>query len=96
VPIRDVRRKLKGARTLLDARLQESYRDKIKAVELEAERLQQEALYASAKAALPGTEASPPVAAMVNVAAYESALGTEFPKATVAVLANAFAAVVGH
>ncbi len=46
IPIRDVRRKLKGAKTFVDPAKQEALRDKVKAVELEAEKLQQEALYA--------------------------------------------------
>ena len=46
IPIRDTRRKLKGAKTFVDPAKQEALRDKVKAVELEAEKLQQEALYA--------------------------------------------------
>ncbi len=96
VPIREVRRKLKGAATLVDPDTQEAFRNKVKAVELEAERLQQEALYAFAKSGPLGTEALPAVAALANIAAYESVLGINFPKSSVAVLANAFAAVMAH
>jgi uncharacterized protein (TIGR02444 family) len=96
IPIRDVRRKLKDAPTLVEAGTQEAFRNKVKAVELEAERLQQEALYAFAKSGPLGTEALPPVAALANIAAYESALGVDFPKPTIAALATAFAAVIGH
>lgn len=96
VPIRDVRRKLKGAATLVDPGVQEAFRNKVKAVELEAERLQQEALYAFAKSGPLGTEASPPVAALANIAAYESLLGVNFPNPAVAALASAFATVIGH
>jgi uncharacterized protein (TIGR02444 family) len=96
VPIRDVRRKLKGAATLVDPGTQEAFRNKVKAVELEAERLQQEALYAFAKSGPLGTETLPPVAALANIAAYESVLGVNFPKPSVAALASAFAAVIGH
>ena len=96
IPIRDVRRKLKGAPTLVEADTQEAFRSKVKGVELEAERLQQEALYAFTKSGPLGTEASPPVAALANIAAYESVLGIDFPKSSVAVLASAFAAVIGH
>ncbi len=46
IPIRDTRRKLKGAKTFVEPAKQEALRDKVKAVELEAEKLQQEALYA--------------------------------------------------
>ncbi len=96
VPIRDARRKLKGADTLVDPGAQEAFRTKVKAVELEAERLQQEALYAFAKSGPLGTEAVAPVAALANITAYESVLGVNFPKSSVAALASAFAAVIGH
>src|SRR3974390_1694991 len=59
VPIRDARRKLKGAATLVDPGMQEVFRNKVKAVELEAERLQQEALYTFAKSGPLGAEALP-------------------------------------
>jgi uncharacterized protein (TIGR02444 family) len=96
VPIRDARRKLKGAATLVEPGTQEVFRNKVKAVELEAERLQQEALYAFAKSGLLGTEAPAPVAAIANVGAYESALGVNFPKSSIALLATAFAAALRH
>jgi uncharacterized protein (TIGR02444 family) len=96
IPIRDVRRKLKGAPTLVAAGTQEAFRNKVKAVELEAERLQQEALYAFAKSGPLGSEALPPVAALSNIAAYESVLGVNFPKPSIAALASAFASVIGH
>jgi uncharacterized protein (TIGR02444 family) len=94
VPIRDVRRKLKGAATLVAASRQEAFRTKIKAIELEAERLQQEALYEATRdgspAGMPGAEAAPDAAARANVAAYESMLGVRFPPAAVDVLIGAF------
>ena len=52
IPIRETRRKLKGAPTLVEAGRQEAFRTKIKAIELEAERLQQEALYARSRSVL--------------------------------------------
>jgi uncharacterized protein (TIGR02444 family) len=96
IPIRDVRRKLKGAPTLVEADTQEAFRNKVKVVELEAERMQQEALYAFAKSGPLGTEASSSVAALANIAAYESVLGVNFPKPSVAALAGAFAAVTSR
>jgi uncharacterized protein (TIGR02444 family) len=96
VPIRDARRKLKGAATLVEPGTQEVFRNKVKAVELEAERLQQEALYAFAKSGPLGTEAPASVAAIANVAAYESALGVNFPKSSIALLATAFATALRH
>ena len=92
VPIRDVRRKLKAAPTMLEAGKQEAFRTKIKALELEAERLQQEALYAS-RSSLPGNAAQPAAAAPANLTAYERVLGARFAKAAVDRLLGAFAAV---
>jgi uncharacterized protein (TIGR02444 family) len=93
VPIRDVRRKLKGVPTLVEAGKQEAFRTKIKALELEAERLQQEALYARSRSAARGSGARPPAAARANLAAYESVLGTRFAKAAVDRLVSAFETV---
>jgi len=93
VPIRDVRRKLKAAPTMLEAGKQEAFRTKIKALELEAERLQQEALYGRSRAMPRGTAASPPAAARANLAAYEDVLGTRLPQPAVDRLLSAFAAV---
>ena len=96
VPIRDVRRKLKGAATLVDPAVQEAFRNKVKTVELEAERMQQEALYTFAKSGPLVTEASSRAAALANIAAYAGMLGVTFPKSSIAALTGAFAAVVEH
>jgi len=91
MPIRDVRRRLKGAKTFIDPAKQEALRDKVKVAELEAERLQQEGLYAVTQSGPPlGTAAAPAAAARGNVAALASALGKSFPKATVDVLLGGF------
>jgi len=92
VPIRDVRRKLKGAATLVEANKQEAFRTKIKAIELEAERLQQEALYrhSLSRSAPLGSEAGPAIAARANLAAYEQVLALRFPKAALDRLIGAF------
>jgi hypothetical protein len=90
IPIRDARRKLKGAATLVAPAKQEAFRTKVKAVELDAERLQQEALYEFTQSGPLGTPAAPPAAARANVAAYESVLELRFPKASVDVLIAAF------
>jgi uncharacterized protein (TIGR02444 family) len=101
VPLRSVRRALKtpasaredGRLTplwLVEGGAAEAFRTRIKAVELEAERLQQEAMYQLATAAAPlGSEAaSAEAAARANLAAYESMCTTAFPKpATETVLA---------
>ena len=57
MPIRDARRKLKGAATLVEPGKQEAFRNKVKAIELEAERLQQEALYEFSRSGPLGTAA---------------------------------------
>jgi uncharacterized protein (TIGR02444 family) len=93
VPIRDTRRKLKGAATLVEPGQQEAFRNKVKAVELEAERLQQEALYGFTKSGPLGIKAAPRAAARANIAAYERAMGLNFPTASVAVLIGAFDAM---
>ncbi len=90
VPIRDARRKLKGAATLVEPGKQEAFRTKVKAIELEAERLQQEALYAFTQAGPLGTPAAPPAAARANVAAYEAVLGLRLPPQAVELLLAAF------
>jgi len=90
VPIRDVRRKLKGAATLVASQKQEAFRTKIKAIELEAERLQQEALYGLTRSGPLGGEAAPGAAARANLAAYERVLEASFSEPAVSVLVGAF------
>ncbi len=93
VPIRDTRRKLKGARTIVDPAAQEVFRNKVKAVELDAERLQQAALFAFTQGGPLGRKAAPPAAALGNLAAYERVVGARFAKHAVDVLLRAFAAI---
>ena len=90
IPVREVRRKLKAAPTLVEAGKQEAFRSKIKAIELEAERLQQEALYARSRLTPRGSEARPPAAARANLAAYERVLGARFPNPALDRLTSAF------
>jgi uncharacterized protein (TIGR02444 family) len=90
IPIREARRRLKGAETLIDPGKQEAFRNKVKALELEAERLQQEALYAFTQAGPLGKHASPPVAARGNVSAYERNMDVTFPRNVMDVLLGAF------
>src|SRR3984885_9618000 len=59
IPTRDPRRKLKGAATLVDPGKQEAFRNKVKAIELDAEKLQQEALYNFTRSGPLGAAASP-------------------------------------
>jgi len=81
IPLRTVRRALKTPPTLVAPATAELFRTKVKAVELEAERLQQEAMYQLARPPQLGHEAPSPVdAARTNVAAYETMRRTAFPK----------------
>lgn len=94
VPLRALRRALKTPPALVAPAAAEMFRTRIKAVELEAERLQQEAMYELARATLLGQEASSPAAAArANVAAYESMRAAVFPTGAVETLLAAFAAM---
>jgi uncharacterized protein (TIGR02444 family) len=90
IPIRDVRRRLKGAKTLVEPGKQETFRNKVKAIELEAERLQQEALYAFTLSSPLGKGAAPSAAARGNVSAYERIMNVTFPASAIDVLLGAF------
>ena len=89
VPLRTLRRKLKDGSSLVKPNTAELFRTKIKAVELESERLQQEAMFALADGL--ATESMPTVeaAARANVAAYEHALARTFAPAPVDTLVAA-------
>jgi uncharacterized protein (TIGR02444 family) len=94
IPLRAVRRALKSPPGLVAPAAAELFRTKIKAVELEAERLQQEAMYEVARPPLLGREAaSPEDAARANVAAYETMRQTAFPKPATETLLAAFASL---
>src|SRR6266566_3543246 len=89
IPLRNVRRALKMPPALVAAATAELFRTKIKAVELEAERLQQEAMYQLAPA-MPAGETAPSVAeaARTSVSAYAAMLAKPFsPPAVDALLA---------
>jgi len=91
IPLRAVRRTLKSAPRLIEPAASEAFRTKVKGLELEAERLQQEALYNFAQAASLGAPAaSAEEAARANVAAYEAFTGRRFPKLAVDALLEAF------
>jgi len=81
IPLRGVRRALKSPPVLVAPGTAELFRTRIKAVELEAERLQQEAMYELARVSLLGREApSLGEAARDNIAAYEAMGRKAFPK----------------
>jgi uncharacterized protein (TIGR02444 family) len=91
IPLRTVRRALKEPPTLISGAIAEAYRNKIKAVELEAERLQQEAMYALAETHKGSrTVSSSEEAARLDIAAYQSMLGVTFPESAVTTLLSNF------
>jgi uncharacterized protein (TIGR02444 family) len=90
IPIREVRRRLKGAPTLVEPGTQEVLRTKVKAIELEAERLQQEALYAFSQSGPLGRQTAPSAAVRGNVSAYQRTMNVTFPRSAVDVLLGAF------
>ncbi len=91
IPLRAVRRALKSPPPLIAAGNAELFRTRIKAVELEAERLQQEALHARFAAKQPGEAgASPGAAARANLAAYAEVHDKPFSPAAVETLLGAF------
>jgi uncharacterized protein (TIGR02444 family) len=92
VPIRDVRRALKSPPPVMAPEVAEGFRTRIKAVELEAERLQQEAMYGLVQSARIGGEkaASPVVAARGSVEAYQAVL-RPFPPGPIETVLTAFA-----
>jgi uncharacterized protein (TIGR02444 family) len=91
VPLRAVRRALKSPPALVESGTAELFRTKIKSAELEAERLQQEAMYDLAGEKLLGHKApSCDEAARANVAAYAANVSKPFPKPAVETLLAAF------
>jgi uncharacterized protein (TIGR02444 family) len=91
IPLRDVRRALRSPPPVMAREVAEGFRTRIKQVELEAERLQQEALYDLAQSSRFGKPAaSAAEAARVNVNAYQALLGA-FPPGALAAVLSAFA-----
>jgi uncharacterized protein (TIGR02444 family) len=90
-PLRSVRRTLKEGVPLVARDIAEFFRTRIKAVELESERLEQEALFAMIPSietvAAPSVEA----AARANVLAYEEALAVAFLPGPLEILIAALA-----
>jgi uncharacterized protein (TIGR02444 family) len=92
IPLRTLRRTLKSPPALVAAPIAEAFRTRIKAAELEAERLQQEAMYDLARETLLGEAASSSQqAAEANVAAYAQMRGVTFAEGAVKTLLAATA-----
>jgi uncharacterized protein (TIGR02444 family) len=84
IPLRTIRRALKSPSGLVEASAAEVFRTRIKAVELEAERLQQEAMHDLVRVTLLGeVAASVAEAARANVAAHETICRAAFAAAAV-------------
>ena len=98
VPLRAVRRALKAPPTLVAPATAEAFRTRIKAVELEAERLQQEAMYELARGnAAPGSAAgSSADAARTSLKSYATMRGVAFAKPAVETLLAAFTTLHGR
>jgi uncharacterized protein (TIGR02444 family) len=85
-PLRSVRRKLKEGVPLVERDTAEFFRTRIKAVELESERLEQEALFAMAPSIKTVAAPSVEAAARANVLVYEQALAVAFTPGPLEVL----------
>ena len=91
IPIRNIRRALKAPPPAMAPEAAEGLRTRIKAVELEAERLQQEALYGLAESSRLGRPApSKAEAASDSVSSYQGVIGP-FPPEPLATVLSAFA-----
>jgi uncharacterized protein (TIGR02444 family) len=91
IPVRNIRRELKTPPSVMAAEAAESLRTRIKAVELEAERLQQEALFGLAQTSRLGRPSPSKVqAAQDSVSSYQGVIGP-FPPEPLATVLSAFA-----
>lgn len=89
VPLRLVRRSLKDAPPLVEAAAAQVFRTQVKRLELEAERLEQEALFGLA-ATLRVSDGTPAEAAVrAHLETLAQVMGTEFPAAAVERLVEA-------
>lgn len=91
VPLREMRRGLKSPPAVVAPDVAEGFRTRIKAIELEAERLQQEAMYALAQSGRIGQAVASKIeAARGSVAAYQAHL-RPFPEGPLGTVLAAFA-----
>jgi len=80
VPLRALRRALKSPPAVIEPGAAEAFRTRIKGVELEAERLQQQTLYDLVPSLPFADAATPGEAARANVAAYQAINAKPFPR----------------
>ena len=91
VPLRGIRRALKSPPQVMTPEAAEGFRTRIKSAELEAERLQQEALYGiAASGTLGRASLSPDQAAQDSLSSYQGVIGP-FPPGPLATILKAFA-----
>jgi uncharacterized protein (TIGR02444 family) len=90
-PLRAIRRRLKEGSALIERGTTDAFRNKVKALELESERLQQEALFALAGGLATERAATVEAAAQTNVASYEDVLGRTLNPAAVTALLGTLA-----
>jgi uncharacterized protein (TIGR02444 family) len=91
IPLREMRRALKAPPSVIAPDVAEDFRTRVKAVELEAERLQQEAMHGLFQSGRFGRPAaSPAAAAQSSVDAYQAVLGP-FPPQPLEFVLSAFA-----
>ena len=91
VSLRAARVYLREPAAFIDAEGAAALRQRVKALELEAERLQQEGLFKAFPVARLGAPAAgPDAAARVNAGAYEKALGRTFDIAALGAILSAF------
>jgi uncharacterized protein (TIGR02444 family) len=94
-PLRAIRRAIKVPPPVIETGTAEAYRTKVKGLELEAERLQQEALYDLAQTSRFGEPASSAEeAAGANIDAYRAVCARPLPDDAVAVVTAAFSSYV--
>jgi uncharacterized protein (TIGR02444 family) len=92
VPLRTLRRRLKEGSSLVERGAAELFRTRIKAIELESERLQQESMFALAAGLATENASTVDAAARANVAVYEQALASTLAPGAVGVLMSALLA----
>ncbi len=90
VPLRGVRRFLRDTPQGFEQENVPALRQSVKAIELEAERLQQEALYSAWPMVGLGAQAPSLAAARANITAYGACLGAQFDSDAVEALLAAF------
>jgi uncharacterized protein (TIGR02444 family) len=96
IPLRALRRALKTPPPVVEPGAAEAFRTRVKAVELEAERLQQQTMYELAGTLPFSAESSVMQAARANVAAYQAVCPKPFPPAALETILSAFAGLPGE